>query len=72
MRVCVILTDLQIINLGVNMPCPSAWAEIESELGKEVIAAENEKLLDECHRHDMERKLQSHFCNVIKKPKKPR
>lgn len=41
MRVCVILTDLQIINLWVNMPCPSAWAEIESELGKEVIAAEN-------------------------------
>lgn len=41
MRVCVILTYLQIINLRVKTPCPSAWTEIESELGKKVIAVEN-------------------------------
>lgn len=41
MRVCVILTYLQIINLRVKTARPSAWAEIELELGEEAIAVEN-------------------------------
>lgn len=36
-----ILTYLQIINLRVKTVRPSAWAEIELEVGKEAIAVEN-------------------------------